>query len=219
MHESDRPVDRGWPPLAEAALACAGMCLFALFAHHSLPLVSLSAIGALATAFAIYHCFRFESFPFTILGVRPLSRKAAAFVGLGIIIGVGLGAIYRTRCGWPPFPAALKWFAGPAALIGATEEVLYRGYIQGRLRRLGIVGGVVCAALCHAAYKCSLFALPPAAIEIDYGFLATWTILGGLLFGALRELSESVIPPLAAHACFDIVVYGELSRAPWWIWS
>jgi hypothetical protein len=25
--------------------------------------------------------------------------------------------------------------------------------------------------------------------------------------------------PLAAHGAFDLVVYGELARAPWWVWN
>jgi len=35
----------------------------------------------------------------------------------------------------------------------------------------------------------------------------------------MREVSGSVIPPVIAHALFDIIVYGGASLAPVWIWS
>jgi membrane protease YdiL (CAAX protease family) len=116
-------------------------------------------------------------------------------------------------------PTTLTLFAPVAALVGATEEVVYRGYMQGRLRALGPLPAVALAALGHTAYKCALFALPGRLVGIDFGILAACTFLGGLLFGALRERAGSVLPPLVAHACFDILVYGELAHAPWWVWA
>ncbi len=127
--------------------------------------------------------------------------------------------LYRWSCARALFPGALLGFAPLAALIGGTEEIVYRGYVQGRARRLGVFPAVVLASLCHAAYKCALFALPASPVQTDFLFLATWTFLGGLVFGALRELAGSIAPALAAHACFDIVVYGDLAQAPWWVWS
>jgi hypothetical protein len=35
----------------------------------------------------------------------------------------------------------------------------------------------------------------------------------------LREFAGGVLPPVAAHVLFDLVVYGERVEAPWWVWS
>jgi len=78
---------------------------------------------------------------------------------------------------------------------------------------------VMLAAAAHTAYKAALFAFPPEGVVIDLEFLAVWTLIGGVVFGALRELSGSVLPPLAAHVVFDIVVYGGSVQAPWWVWG
>jgi membrane protease YdiL (CAAX protease family) len=54
---------------------------------------------------------------------------------------------------------------------------------------------------------------------INYPFVALWTFVGGITFGLIRELSSSVIPPILAHAMFDLLVYGAVARAPWWVWT
>jgi len=210
---------RSWAAAGEVALAAAGMCLFALFVHSRLPLGVLSAVGLLAAAIALGRCILTEPAPAAILGLGPLSPKATAFGAPGAVVGLGLGLIFRGQYGWPLLPGTLTWFAFPAALIGATEELLYRGYVQGRVRGLGMAGAVVLAAACHTAYKSALFALPPEPAGVTFWVLATITFLGGLGFGALRELSGGVYSPLLAHACFDIIVYGGRTQAPWWVWS
>lgn len=75
------------------------------------------------------------------------------------------------------------------------------------------------AALLHTAYKTSLFALPPAGVETDLVFIAVCTLAGGIVFGALRQLSGSVLAPLSAHILFDLVAYSEFASAPWWVWT
>ena len=206
-------------PVLEAAAASAGMVLFALFVRSGLPLVVMAAVGLVVTAVAVAHAFRAEPTPAAILGFLPFSRKVVAYVAVGCALGAALGVIFRIVREMGPLPSGLGRFVFVAVLIGAAEEVLYRGYIQGRLRRLGWVVAVPLAAAAHTAYKVSLFALPPEGVTIDLEFLAVWTLIGGALFGALRQLSGSVLPPLAAHVLFDIVVYGEHAQAPWWVWS
>jgi hypothetical protein len=39
-----------------------------------------------------------------------------------------------------------------------------------------------------------------------------------VIFGLLRQVSGSVAPSMVAHAAFDLLVYGALARAPWWVW-
>jgi membrane protease YdiL (CAAX protease family) len=112
---------------------------------------------------------------------------------------------------------SLRWLSKPA--IAASEELLFRGYIQGRLRGLGPVPAVVLAAAAHGAYKVSLFLFLPEGVAVDLFSLGYNTFAAGLAAGAVREWSKSVVPPLAGHVLFDIVRYGERSVAPWWVWS
>jgi hypothetical protein len=74
------------------------------------------------------------------------------------------------------------------------------------------------AAGAHTAYKTALFVWPPGYMEVDYGFLVTWTLVGGAAFGALRAACGTVWPAVAAHMAFDLVAYGDAAEAPWWVW-
>ena len=226
-------------PLLEALLAAAGMVLFALFVHSRLPLRLVSDLGLAATALAVVLSLRRErklGGPEHVewgglLGLVPFGRRAALLCVLGATLGIGLGLFFRWKFGLHWFPGALGAFAPVAAAIGGVEELLYRGYLQGRLNRINRVLSVVGAAAAHTAYKTALFLLPalslsngPAprlsnAAPVDLFALAFWTFFGGLLFGVLRQVARNVTPPLAAHVAFDLVVYGELARAPWWVWN
>jgi membrane protease YdiL (CAAX protease family) len=154
-----------------------------------------------------------------MLGLAARTRRGAVLLVVGVVLGAGLGVLYRAFGGWPALPGDLARLALAAAMIGATEELAYRGYVQGRLRGLGWVAAVALAALAHTAYKSALFAFPEAAVQIDFRFLAVWTFVGGCVFGMLRQFSGSVLPPVAAHVLFDLVVYGDRVEAPWWVWS
>jgi membrane protease YdiL (CAAX protease family) len=205
--------------VVEAAAASAGMVLFALFVRSGLPLVILSGVGLMGTALAVANTFRAERRPAAVLGFSPLSGKTGVFVALGCAVGVGFGVLHRVTWEMGATPARLAPFAFVGACIGAAEELVYRGYVQGRLRAFGWVVPVVVAALAHTAYKTALFAFPPDGVAIDLRYLAVWTFVGGVVFGVLRQASGSVLPPLAAHVVFDIIVYGENVQAPWWVWS
>ncbi|MGB2795905.1 MAG: CPBP family intramembrane glutamic endopeptidase [Phycisphaerae bacterium] len=216
---SDKSAGAGWLDAGEAAVAGAGMVVFALFAHSLSATFAFSAAGLTLTAAALVRAVVRSRSPLILFGLAPVARKTALYAALGAALGLGLSVWYRWHIGAPPLPEAFRGFALVAALIGSAEEVLYRGYVQGRVRRLGPVGAVACAALLHTAYKSALFALPGAAATIDLEFIVAATFIGGLVFGALRQLSGNVLAPLAAHAAFDLVVYAELAAAPWWVWS
>lgn len=220
MPEVARPRDSWRRPVIEAAAAAAGMVLFALFVRSGWPWGAVaSACGLAVAAAAMYHTFRAEPAATVVLGLSRPSRGVAMYVVAGCLVGAALGVLFRVVSEMGAVPAGLGRFAFVAVLIGATEEVVFRGYVQGRLARLGWPAAVVLAAAAHTAYKSALFAMPPEGVAIDHAFLATWTLVGGVAFGLLRHGSGSVLPPLAAHAVFDIVVYGGGAQAPWWVWG
>ena len=205
--------------LAEAGLGAVGMCVFGLFAHRGFPWALLAAAGLAATVLALHRAIMSVPDLRALLGLGLPSRSSATWLIGGVTLGIGLAAAFRWRCGQSPFPAAFGLFAAVAGLVGAAEELLYRGYIQGRLRVLGRAWAVILAAAAHTAYKIALFAINPAQVRTDFLFLAVATLLGGIVFGALRERAGSVWPAVAAHACFDVLVYGDLAQAPWWVWQ
>ena len=233
-----------WPGLAEAAAAAAGMVLFGLFAHARPPLLVLAVAGLSLAAAGVSRAVLLAPSPLAILGLWPVPRRAAIDTLLGLLLGLAGAAWYRYHLGWPLLPRAARGFVLVAAAIGGAEELLYRGYLQGRLRRsfaavprpagegggegaaaatdapwrLGAIAAVALAAGSHAAYKTALFAFPPEGMAADLPLIAAATVLGGAVFGALREVSGSVLPAVAAHVAFDLAVYAEQARAPWWVW-
>jgi membrane protease YdiL (CAAX protease family) len=207
-------------PLVEVGLAAAMMVVFALMADRgpSWSLVSLACLVCVAVA--VQDGTSRASSPAALLGFARPSPKVLACTAAGFLVGAGGAIAYRTHLGLGPLPAAgLEPFVAVACLIGATEELLYRGYVQGRLAVLGWPAAVVLAALAHTAYKAALFAAPAATGEIDFAFISVWTFVGGIVFGMLRQGSGSVLPPVAAHAAFDLLVYGAAAQAQWWVWT
>jgi len=195
------------------------MVVFALFAHRSLPWILISFAGLLVTAAALERSLRCTPDVAASLGLTGFSASTLALAILGCAIGGGGGVLHRRALGLPLLPAGLERFAFVACLIGAMEELIYRGWLQGRLRPLGWPVAVAAAAAAHAAYKSALFAWPSGPSGVDCLSLAEWTFVGGVIAGLLRQFPGSVVPPLVAHAAFDLVVYGAVARAPWWVWG
>jgi len=198
--------------------AAIGLCIFGLFAHCGMSLVPLSALGLAVAAVAIGRDIAAANSPASLLGLAYTKHSTAAFVAVGLVVGGLLAVAYRWRLGWTP-TGQVRPFALLAILIGSTEELVYRGYIQGQLAPLGPARAVVLASLAHALYKCTLFVFSPAGVRTGVVFLAVCTFLGGLLFGSLRHFSKSATPPVVAHAVFDLIAYGDRAQAPWWVWS
>lgn len=145
--------------------------------------------------------------------VVQASRLHLRFL-LKLLLSLGLGFVlaiaFRAYRGWDWLPRGLTWVAALAALIGAAEELIYRGYVYGRMRAWGPLCAGATAAAGHTLYKCALFALTSSLAELL--FLAGVTFLAGLLFGLLRERLGGTVFPVAAHAAFDILVYGGWPR-------
>lgn len=206
--------------IEEALAVSAAMVLFAICAHQTWPTNVLGVAGLLLAGVVVARSLFEAEDPTTLLGFAVRSRQTLLYSLVGGGLGAGCAGLHRAEMGMSLLPAGRgEVFAVVACLIGATEELVYRGWLQGRLRGLGRPVAVVAAALAHAAYKTSLFAWPPENYASDLWVLGCWTFAGGVIFGLLREISRSVVPPVVAHAVFDLVVYGAVARAPWWVWD
>ena len=83
-----------------------------------------------------------------------------------------------------------------ALLAGLGEELLFRGLLQAGLARLlptpfALVGSLLIASVIFGACH---------YLSHTYFVLAT---LAGLYFGALMLVSDSIVPPIIAHALYD----------------
>jgi len=203
--------------MGDARVAATALFFFAILRRFQAPYSYLSW-GALAVAaIAVGWGLHWDVGRWSTLGLRRFPRLASILTAAAIPFGIGLAIAFRHHSGLTIVPATFGLFAIPAALIGATEELLYRGFIQGRVRRMGVPAAIIFAAIMHTIYKAALFFRAPVAIDVMS--LAVWTLVVGIVFGAARARSDSVVPPLVAHACFDLVAYGDLSYSPWWVWS
>jgi membrane protease YdiL (CAAX protease family) len=196
----------------------AGILLFAGFIHHPLPLRLLAFGGLTGTAALIGFSTRNNSI-LESFGLSILNRRILLYILPAIALGMILGMLTRNRFELTLIPEGLAGVAVLAPLVGTTEELIFRGYIQGQLRPGGKILSILCASAFHSSYKLLLILTLSVPLHFDFFFLIIWTFIGGILFGILRELSGSTIPPVIAHALFDVMLYGGLVSAPVWVWS
>jgi membrane protease YdiL (CAAX protease family) len=199
-------------------LAQLGILVFAAFIHHPFPLLLLAMVGLAGTAAVIGYSTRTMKLR-EAFGLESLNRRVLLCMPIGALMGVLMGILTRNRFELTLLPAGFTGIALLAPLVGSAEELVFRGYIQGRLQPLGKVISIVSASAAHTCYKLLVILSLSISLQFDFFFLIFWTFLGGLLFGALRELSGNTIPAVIAHAVFDIVLYGTFATAPVWVWS
>jgi membrane protease YdiL (CAAX protease family) len=141
-----------------------------------------------------------------------------AFYIIGFQMGIAGAIYYRGSFGMPALPTTIKSFAFVAVGIGITEELVFRGFIQGRLSKLHPGFAIVFAALAHATYKACLFLSPAVTYHYSIVLFYTWSLAAFILMGLLRYYSKSIVPAIIVHAVFDYIVYAESTTAPWWVW-
>jgi len=204
--------------IRDVLLSFTGILLFAGFIHDPFPLLLLAIGGLACTAvvigFSARHMTIREAF-----GLKRLNRKVLLYTLPAIVIGVIMGMLTRSRFELTLIPAGFTGIAIVAPLVGSSEELVFRGYMQGQLRSIGKLFSILTASALHTSYKLLIILTLAIPLQFDFFYLIFWTYVGGLLLGLLRELSGSTIPPVIAHAVFDIVLYGGLASAPVWVWS
>jgi len=156
-----------------------------------------------------------------IFGKPRMSR-----LGLRVFVVGCLGAVaavgYRLLLETPPFPSSFHWFVVMAMGIGLTEELLWRGWMQGSLAMsYGPLLAVSVTAASHTAYKAALFAFPPTGEPMRttgaWLLTAALTLGFGAMLGCFRIRQGTVLAPVAFHVIFDLLVYAEYTSTPWWV--
>ncbi|MFC2114077.1 lysostaphin resistance A-like protein [Bacteroidota bacterium] len=201
----------------EAALCSLGFIVFSYFIHHGFPFVIISFIGLAFPALIMSRQFNSPADISQVFGLL-LSRKKSWYLLVGLQLGLIYSIAYRNVTDVPMFPKYLTWFAITASLIGAAEELIFRGFFQEYFKRINTGFAVLFATSLHTAYKCFLFLSPVHTIEVNIQLLFIFTFAAGLFLGLLKEFSKSIIPAIIAHVIFDILVYGECLQPPWWVW-
>jgi membrane protease YdiL (CAAX protease family) len=211
-------INKKYVLILEATLCSLGFMVFAYFIHDGFPKLTIALVALMVQAFIMSRQCDTLSDLKKYFGEISLSKRALLFIFIGILMGFTYAAYYRHAIGMPVIPDYVRSFALVAALIGIMEELVFRGFIQGHLKSVNTVFSILFGTIAHTAYKSCLFMSPVIAHKINIHFLIWWTLIGGLLFGILKEYSKSIIPPAIAHSLFDIITYAGCAAAPWWVW-
>ncbi len=188
------------------------LVLFSYFIHDVLPLrvIAFVALGAMALLIGM------DRGDDRFLG-KMKDRRSLGFGTIIAIAGALLAVYYlRDEANMPMVPKSFGWFAILAAIIGSTEELVFRGWLQSQFSRRWAWLGILFAAFAHAAYKSALFLSPEIMYDLNTLGLFRMTFLAGIFLGGLRYYTGSVWPALLAHAIFDLLVYAD-SPQTWWV--
>lgn len=209
------PTD-GMRILREVFLVTLFLCLFAWLVSWPAP-VKWIAFLPLACAGIIIGPRLFQT-DLLKSGLFRLDYIKSLYAITGLLMGIAGAMYYRGSFAMPLFPSIYKGFFLVAIAIGIMEELVFRGYIYGRLQNINPLLAITGAALIHAGYKAGLF-LSPATMDITPVWLFfSWSFGAFLLIGLLRYFSNSIWPAILAHAVFDLLVYAENAAPPVWVW-
>ena len=196
----------------------AGVLLFAGFIHYSWPMRVMALTGLLIAAAAIAWAIRNGAL-LDAFGLRITNRGRLYWLLPAMAVGSAAGILVRNRFDLPLLPEYLTRLALVTPLIGAAEELIFRGFLQGYLRPIGRFFSIIYATAAHSCYKILVILSLSAPLQFDFLFLIFWTFAGGLVFGVLRDMSKNALPPVLAHALFDLLLYGGMDISPAWVWS
>jgi membrane protease YdiL (CAAX protease family) len=201
--------------LTSGILVIAGTWVLGISVHR-FPLPALAGILVSAVGIVLYVNDTGELI--SIAGLSSWGKKVFPYSILGLMTGLGLGLFYGGVYNTPLVPATLTISAVLAPLIGITEELLFRGYVQGLFRGYYGWAGILAGAGGHAIYKVCVIGSYPKEVGADLLYLFLFTLAAGIVFGWLRKLAGNLLPAALGHAAFDLLIYGGLASLPGWVW-
>jgi membrane protease YdiL (CAAX protease family) len=214
----DNPFLPGILPFLEYFLFMSGMAVFACFIHGDGPGFRIALAGLLFSSLVIVKGTLWSADPLSLMGLARIDRRAIRLSLQFSVVGIGLAALCRYATELSLVPHTLTTVALITPFIGMTEELVFRGFLQGRLRKGGIFISVFLASAGHALYKYLVLRSMAFDVGTDLTWLALSTLAIGLVLGAYREKYGSIVPAMIAHAVFDIYLYGDSLAMPAWVW-
>lgn len=204
--------------LHEALFCSMSFAAFAFIISFPLPVKTVAFIPLLMAAFIISRHI-YDPLSLHKIIVRDFfSKRLLAWNLIGIQIAIAGALYYRGSYGMPVLPLIFRNFVFVAVIIGVTEELVFRGFIQGLLSKLYPIWAVFFAAFAQASYKACLFLSPVAQPHFHLLHFFLWSFSAFITLGLLKYFSKSIVPAIIVHALFDLLVYAENMQAPWWVW-
>ncbi len=151
---------------------------------------------------------------FYSLGLRKPGFNLAWAVGGGVVLAFVLSAL-GTWLKTPKIPLPFDKLTSTrlsfvllaivaVALAPFFEELFFRGFVQPLLSRtFGVIGGILITALAFGALH-----------GFEYQWVwqyALFISLAGAVFGWLRARTNSIIPSIVMHGCFNAVSMAALA--------
>jgi uncharacterized protein len=163
---------------------------------------------ALYVSFRLVLTLRYGKPVLSSLGWKPTKINLVWMAGGGVVLAFVLsvlGTLFKTPKIPLPFdkltetPASLAFFGVIAVVLAPFfEELFFRGFVQPLLSRtLGTIAGILVTA-----------ALFGALHGFEYSWVwqyALFITLAGVVFGWLRAHTNSIIPSMVMHGCFNAV--------------
>jgi membrane protease YdiL (CAAX protease family) len=211
-------INKKYIPVIEAILCCFAFMVFAFFINAKLPFRLVAVTALFLPAWFFGRNLQSLSDLRKITGESASLKITILYIITGILVGTLFTILYRWHLEISLFPKSINFFVLVAALIGCTEELVFRGFIQEYVKSVNAPFSILFSTISHTFYKCCLFMSPMVNNDINIGFLAFWTLIAGILLGTIKHITKSILPSMIAHALFDVLVYAEFVRAPWWVW-
>jgi len=200
--------------LLPVALVVLSMTVFSAFpAGHAFSWASLGLAGVIMATVLFS-----DPSPARLTGFSGEKRHSLPWLAAGILTGASLGFLDRALSPVSLMPGKLLLPGLLTPLIGMTEEVVYRGFVQGVLQKYSRVWAVILASAGHTLYKSVLLGSALPRENPDLVMLTVLTFVTGCLLGVFRILSGRIYAPLATHGLFDLLVYGDQAAMPAWVW-
>jgi membrane protease YdiL (CAAX protease family) len=205
-------------PITRSLAISTGLWTFAVLYRGTTAMQIFAALALLATAILIVMVLLSHNAVLLLKNTWRWNSESRKVLMLSIILSVALATWYRISEQMTLLPFSIHWFVLLSVMIGATEELIFRGVIQGEASGWNTTGAVYLSALSFAGYKALLFVMPSPENETNVFNLFILTFFAGILLGYARKNSGSIWPCLVAHGFFDLLVYAETATPPWWVW-